>query len=1007
MLRPAFTTLAFWQLRRTWFLLLFITLGMITAIVIASAIPLLSDVLMTAGLRNTIRATPDSADIQLLTQTNGISSPVVQKIHDQFDSLFHQYLGSAIKPDLSAITTGDFSLYPAQNRSTITIYGTSIQQAAPHLGVIQGQLPQMSTDPSNVIEIMMTPDTAHLLGLHVGSTFKLAFQYYVSSATYQSQELTKTIDAHVVGFFSLDPSNAAYWHGEDFKPVQIALEVGPPLSQYTFLVPDKALLPVFDHLVSVYHSDAIRSLNINGYTYTMHYHLDASQLDISRLDTLIGQMSGLQSTIDTQYGYLETGGEGSSDFTIVYPYLTHIDLSGQALSFTGNPSNLEAFRSRIEVARIPSGVFTLLILSFILFFISLLTSLLVDRQQDTIALLRSRGASRTQIFSAFFLQSIILGAIALLIGLPLATVTVLLISQHVLSPVELDALNVILNHPFQTTLGSIWYALSITLVALFTMGISLFMATRMNILSLQSEATRSNTRPLWQRFQIDVVAGIIALVAYSFSLYVESIGPTLQGNAQVLIVTPLSIIAPLFLILGCLFLFLRLFPFLFRLGARFAARGRGAVIMLAFTQTARSPRQSLRIIMLFALAISFALFTLVFLTTQAEHIQEIVAYQTGADFSAELRVPATSVSQITNQYQSIPGVLSTSVGFVGQGYGGTANLPLQLQAVDAASFGQTVNWSSEASNQSIHALFAQLLSFRKTSNTSDVVPAIVDQTFINKSLLHVGSFFNMTVSVVNPASIHCVVIGVVGHIPTINALTAPTTTSGVLIDYQTYLNAYNQDLKKNKNLSGQPLSPAMNQIWLHTKSDATSLASVRAALDSPKYPISHLVDSRLLLTTLQSDPLYLVMDGVLVLGTVTAFAVALVGGVLASWLSARSRQKSYITLQALGASTRQTSNILIWELAIIYFTALLLGVAFGTLLILSVIPSLTFTDLNSNLSDEQFFALQSALSTQIIVPSWILFILLTLVGIFILALIIMLRVVKGTEISQKLRMAAD
>jgi hypothetical protein len=262
--------------------------------------------------------------------------------------------------------------------------------------------------------------------------------------------------------------------------------------------------------------------------------------------------------IDSQYGYLETG--GSSDFTIVYPYLTHVEFAGQPLSFTGNPSILEAFRSRIEVARIPTGVFTLLILSFILFFISLLSTLLVDRQQDTIALLRSRGASRTQIFGTFFLQSIGLGIIALLIGLPLATITVLLISQSVLSPTDLDALNSIKSHPIQTTLGSIWYALAIMLIALFTMGISLFTAARMNILSLRREVTRSNNRPFWQRLQLDVIAGIIALVAYSFSLYVTSIGPALQGNAQVLIATPLSIIAPFFLIIGFLFLFLRIFP---------------------------------------------------------------------------------------------------------------------------------------------------------------------------------------------------------------------------------------------------------------------------------------------------------------------------------------------------------------------------------------------------------------------------------------------------------------
>jgi ABC-type antimicrobial peptide transport system permease subunit len=1004
LLRPAFTTLAFWQLRRTWFLLLFITLGMIAAIVIASAIPLLSNVMLTAGLRNTLRATPDSADIQLLTETNGISSPIVQKIHDQFDPLFHQYLGNVIKPDLSAILSEDFSLYPPQNHTSLTIYGTSMQQAAPHLDVIQGQLAHVTSIPSSVIEIMMTPDTAHLLGLHIGSTFKLEFQYFIYKTDNGVQQLTEMITARVAGLFNLTSAQAPYWHGEDFKPIKIALESSSALSQYTFLVSDNALLALIDHLVSVHHTDAIHTQNSNGYSLIWHYHLDSSQLDISGLDALIGQIAGIQSVIDSQYGYLETGG---SDFTIEYPYLIHLELAGQALSFNGNPGILDAFQSRIAVARIPTGVFTLLILSFILFFISLLTTLLVDRQQDTIALLRSRGASRTQIFGAFFLQSVGLGMIALVIGLPLATIIVLLISQSVLSPAELDALNSITSHPFQVTLGSIWYALAITLIALFTMGISLFAAARMNVLSLRREVTRSNTRPLWQRLQLDVIAGIIALAAYSFSLYVTSIGPVLQGNAQVLIATPLSVIAPLFLIVGCLLLFLRLFPFFLRLGARIATRGRGAVVMLAFTQTARSPRQSLRMIMLFALATSFALFTLVFLTTQAEHIQEIVTYQTGADFSAQLLVPGTSVSQITNQYQSIPGVLSASVGFVGQGYGGTANLPLNLQAVDASSFGQTVIWPSKADNQSMHALLSQLVSLRKTSTTSDVVPAIVDQTFINRSLFHVGSFFSMSVSSVFPASLQCVIIGVVDHIPTNNTLINPVVTGGVLIDYQTYLNAYEQELKKNKNLSEQPIPPVMNQIWLHTKTDDASVASVRTALDNPKYSISHLVDRRLLLSTLQSDPLYLVLDGVLILGTATAFLVALVGGVLASWLSARSRQISYITLQALGATTRQTSNILMWEQAIVYITGLLLGAGFGTLLIVSVIPSLTFTDLNSNLSDEQFFALQSLLSTQIIVPPWIPLVLITLVGIYILALLIMLRVVSGSMISKKLRLAED
>ncbi len=52
-----------WRLRRTWFLLLFIAFGMVAAVVIVCTIPLLSSVMTTAGLRSTLRATPESDEI--------------------------------------------------------------------------------------------------------------------------------------------------------------------------------------------------------------------------------------------------------------------------------------------------------------------------------------------------------------------------------------------------------------------------------------------------------------------------------------------------------------------------------------------------------------------------------------------------------------------------------------------------------------------------------------------------------------------------------------------------------------------------------------------------------------------------------------------------------------------------------------------------------------------------------------------------------------------------------
>src|SRR5690242_1076326 len=124
----AIMTVAFWQLRRTWFLLLFIAFGMIAAIVVACSLPLLSNVMTTAGLRDTLRATPESADLQLNVGTGGLSTAIAQNLYGQFNPLFRHSLGNLIQPREFTIASQDFSVFPPPVNTTLTIYATPMQQ---------------------------------------------------------------------------------------------------------------------------------------------------------------------------------------------------------------------------------------------------------------------------------------------------------------------------------------------------------------------------------------------------------------------------------------------------------------------------------------------------------------------------------------------------------------------------------------------------------------------------------------------------------------------------------------------------------------------------------------------------------------------------------------------------------------------------------------------------------------------------------------------------------------
>ncbi len=1018
----ATATLAFWQLRRTWFLLLWIACGMVAAVVIVCAIPMLSDVMTTAGVRSALRTTPSGTELSITTNTLGLSTSVVHAVQQDIDPQLQQYLGTIAQPEQSALMSTDFSLPSSFPNATLTLYATSTQQARPHLGPIQGQSARTSNHPASELEVMITPETAKRFHAHVGSTIPLTFTYGIASSINNvttSQSYTEPITAVVVGIFTITPANTAYWHGQDFNPGGIALQGTITQAQYTMLVSEDALLSLYDSLRTAYRTDAVRTTGYTGYTLLWYYRLNTTLFTSQNLGAMINRFANLRASVDSLYGDIGNAVSFDANNAPTFPYLTFLRLSGPTLPTNDNPSLLETFQSRVAVTRIPAGVFTLLILALILFFVSLMTTLLIDLQTDMIALLRSRGASGRQIFWALLLQCSALGVVALLIGPPLAIEAVVLLAAHVLPSTVIDALDIITRQPLLAIAGTAWYALAIVLVALLTMSLSLLVVARTDILLLRRESARNNKRPFWQRMNLDVITGVIALVGYALSLYVTSVGNILQGDAKVLIAVPLSMIAPFFLVVGCLFLFLRIFPFLLRVGARTAARGRGVVSLLAFAQIARAPRQSLRTILLLALATTFALFTLVYNATEAQHIQDIVSYQAGADFSANL-LPASNTpavpTSVLSQYRGIPGVLAASVGYADDGVGGTANMPIVIRAVDAGSFAQAVNWPSTQALQVAQKQLARLVALRpaprQTIGLSDVVPALVDPTLLAQQHIQVGSFFTVKLNNVVPQSVQCLIVGVLGRIPTINTVvptdaSVPVQAGSILVDYQNYLSAYLMDAKNAPLLSGPKEPPLLNTLWLRTKDDATSLASVRTALSSSKYHVANFTDRRALTATLESDPLYLILYGILTIGTITALLLGLIGDVLVSWLSARTRVMNFVTLRALGSSINHVVSMLTWEQAIISLTGLLLGTGFGLLLVNSVLPNLTFTDLNSNMNSTQVFALQSALAAKIVVPSLLPVALLVLIGVYALALFVMVRVVLRPALSQALRVNED
>ena len=976
---PSLVKLARWQIRKTWRLLLVTGLGILIAVVFVCSIPLYSQIAISAGIRDALSTDPLGPYISIHALSTQIEASHINDITQQIQQEISSQLGSFVSKDMQfsvqaqGMKIVSHDQVAMQGGSQLTVVGDTLSTAETHLKLLAGRLPASS---SSDMEIAITPETAAALSITAGST--LIVQEYAGNIP-RSQAALRNITLHVVGIFKLASSNDPYWHQEDFLPTQPD-PASPPT--YPVLASNDTLIATLGqrHTSSSAGSEIIYQVPPDLFWY---YKLDISHVDVNNLNNLVSGFNKVLTTISSN--------------PVAPPYVIETQSVGPI-------NTLSSYSNYISVVRIPATSLWLLLVGMVLYFVSVMTDILIDRKSEAIATLRSRGANRRQIFSTFVVQSIWLGLVALILGPILALVAVYFFSLHTLSPTDQNALNLLNLEPVQVIVGLVETALIAVVVAIVAMLISIYRATRMDILSLRRESARSTRRSLWQRVGLDVIAAVIALVGYGLSLYVTSPN-VLSTRIRVLILAPMTIVGAVFFVLGATLLFLRFFPLLLRFFARLTMRSRGAAPILALAQMARSPRQAVRTTMLLALATAFTIFALVFNASQSQRIVDVAGYQVGADFSG--KISGSAAIDKSSMFAHLPGIQAASVGYDSSeraAQNGT-DISVDVRAVDADTFAQTAYWTAQDAQQSLSSLMAQLVAQRSLAAQSQVVPAIVDSSAWNSLNFSIGSHF--TINDLN-GPITCVVIAEVQHIPTINDTTESNDTGdyvpsgGVLVDYQSYSRA----ILKSNNI----LIPTTD-VWLRSGNDAASVARARNTLINGPLPIDNLADRRAIITSLQQDPLYIALLGLLVIGAVTSLLLALLGNLISSWQNAFNRLTSFAVLRALGSTRQQTASVLLWEQGIVYTISIVLGLLFGVFLSVLALPTLVFTSVGGSgggqVTNGEFYVMQSVPPIQVVIPVTLWITLAVLIVICIVAIIMMVRIVSRPSISQTLRLNED
>jgi putative ABC transport system permease protein len=976
--RPApVLTLALWQMRQTWRMLLVVGAGILAAVVLICIVPLYAQVAMSAGLRDTLAASPTDSFVTVHSVSYQVVPQPIQNFQSQLTANMQQNMGQFLKKSPVLSVQGQFSVNSPTSNEFITFIGTPVENALPHVRLLAGRLP---APQSYGMEIAITQDAASRLNLHVGSAFSVVVNFTIGNG----EQANSYLPIYVSGIFNPPQSSDPFWHGQNFQ----TQPVGAYGISFPAIASNNTLLSVFNRFTTD------PTLN-GGYLLApldlyWYYDFDYARLDSDKLNDLL---NGLNTTLN------QLAGAPPVDPPFVYHTVA-----------TGPTDLLQLYSNRVDVLRVPLESLSLLIVALVIFFVSLMTDLLVEGQAPAIAMLRSRGASRRQVFASIFVQGLGLSIIALIIGPLLAILATYLFVQHVLAPSDQAAFGLITASIAQSFWNLRWPVLGTIAVALLAMILAILRPMRMDILSMRRESARSTRPPFWQRLRLDIVAAIIALTGFGFTLYIASPG-VLDVRSRILILPTTALVGTLFLLLACLLLFLRLFSSLLRVVAALAVRARGAAPMLALAHIARAPRQAIRMTMLLAFALAMIIFTLTFSASQSQRIPDVAAYQVGSDFSGAISSTIFSgpLDQQVASYAGIPGVTSVTAGYVQTENISASNIytTIELRAVNASTYAKTVIWPQQDSGQPIAPLMARLLAHRNSGISSNVVPAIVDAAAWQTLHLSTGVHFSL---VDFHGTMNFLALAEVNNIPTINDTTQNvgsddfTTAGGILVDFATY-----STIARNINSA----DIEANTIWLRTRDDPRSLASVRSSINSSSLQLDGISDRRALIASLSSDPLYLALTGLLAIGSILALVLALLGNLTVSWLSARSRLTNFAVMRALGSTPRQIASVIALEQSITYSASLLAGLLAGLLFSIIIVPYFVFTTLAANPAQGQvttgeFYVVQNVPPIQLVIPYLsIVIALAVLVVICAIALGIMLRIASRPSIAQALRLNED
>ena len=447
---------------------------------------------------------------------------------------------------------------------------------------------------------------------------------------------------------------------------------------------------------------------------------------------------------------------------------------------------LDGFIKREGAMSILLFSFSVPVMGFLFYFLSLISTITVNWQQQENSVMISRGMGRGHILRVSFAE----GFILLMLGAPLGIWSGLQLARMMGN--SLSFMTFVQRPPLPITPQ----AINITLVAgallasLLTRIWPSLQVARHSVITYEQERSRPTRAPFWQRYYLDILLIIPTWYGYQQLDNRGTLGQLSSSFGSDPFQDPILFLAPTFFVLTASLLAVRLFPLAMRVLDWLSTLLPFPSLYMAFRQLSRQSGQYVSALLLVVASLSLGGYMASMAASLDQWLIDRVYYEIGADLAfTQSTVPPESESQTSSgdlsqgswllpieDYLELPGVISaTRVGdylTTISTAGGRRSVRGRFLGVDRLDFPGVAAFRSDYARAPLGELMNRLAA------RPDGV--LISQSMLDQYQLQIGDTLSLRTSVESLSfEMQHTIVGVYDVFPTVYEEERPTVVGNL------------------------------------------------------------------------------------------------------------------------------------------------------------------------------------------------------------------------------------